>query len=188
MDDNDVGGLNLLLIISMHDTVFAIDTSIIHYIMFMLVCYIYWIFFQQKSHVKLLICEYYYLNIDFGQNVFTPTRMHSSRMHTSHSFTICRGCFPWGCTWSWGLYLVPGVCTWSWGLCKVLWAVYLVLGGVPGPRMRGVCHPGVCTWSQLGVWSWGRVGSGGGVCFWGAVCFWGVSVSQHALSHTPSWA
>ena len=54
---------------------------------------------------------------------------------------------PGGCTWSWGVYLVPGV--------------NLVLGGVPGPRgvylvwgvpgPGGVPGPRGCTWSQGGV-------------------------------------
>ena len=67
----------------------------------------------------------------------------STSMHCS------RGRCTWpqgGCTWSWGVYLVPGIGgvpgpegTWSWG-------VYLVPGGctwtqgVPGPRG--------CTWSR----------------------------------------
>ena len=64
-----------------------------------------------------------------------------------------------GCTWSRGLYLVrgvylvlgvyliqgvpgPGGCTWS--------GVYLVQGGVPGPRGVHLVWGG-CTWSQGGV-------------------------------------
>ena len=48
----------------------------------------------------------------------------------------------------WGVYLVPGGVpgprgyTWSWG-------VYIVPGGVPG--VGGVPGPGRCTWSQGGV-------------------------------------
>ena len=45
---------------------------------------------------------------------------------------------PWGCTWPWGVYLVPG------GVLGPM-GVYLVPGGVPGPW-------GVCTWSLGGVY------------------------------------
>ena len=95
------GGLNLLLNISMRDTVFAIDTSIIHYIMFMLVCYIYLIFFQQKLHLKLLICKYYH-NINFGNTMY----LHQLE------------CIPVGCIPATHLRYAggvsPGGCTWLW--------------------------------------------------------------------------
>ena len=59
------------------------------------------------------------------------TRLHLSRIHTG------------GCTWSQGVYLVPGG-TWSWGLCT--WSG----GCVPGPRgvlgPGGVPGPRGCTW------------------------------------------
>ena len=78
------------------------------------------------------------------------TRLHSSRMRTTHTLTISASMLysggvpgPGGCTWSqgWGVGDVPGSRgTWSQG------GVYLVLGGVPGPR--GVyLVPGGCTWS-----------------------------------------
>ena len=61
-----------------------------------------------------------------------------------------------------GGYLVLGDCTWSKGEVYLVWGVYLVLGGVPGPRG--------CTWSQGGVpgprgctWSQGVPGPKGGV-------------------------
>ena len=57
--------------------------------------------------------------------------MHSSRMHT-----ICNSNHLWGgvpgprgCTWSQGVYLVPGECTWSRGVPGP--GVYLVWGWVP---------------------------------------------------------
>ena len=46
-----------------------------------------------------------------------------------------------GCTWSWrGAAPGPGGCTWSQG-------VYLVLGGIPGPRGVYLVPKGDCTWS-----------------------------------------
>ena len=101
------------------------------------------------------------------------TRMHSSRMRTARVLTVslsmlCGG----GCTWSRGG--VPGQ------------GVYLVLGGVPGPR--GVCCQGVylvpggcsgswgvylvpggsapkgCTWSWWGLLQGGCTWSGGVPC------------------------
>ena len=80
------------------------------------------------------------------------TRMHSSRMRTvRNSSRLLGGGCTWsrGCTWSWGVYLVPGGvylvahgwiwswgCIWSWGVYLVPGGVgvYLVVGGVPGPR------------------------------------------------------
>ena len=91
--------------------------------------------------------------------------MHSSRMRTARSLTVSPhmlsaggavpglgGVYlvggglpgPRGCTWSGGVYLVPGEaclvqggCTWSRGEGDVPgpgvgWGVYLVPGGVPG--------------------------------------------------------
>ena len=88
------------------------------------------------------------------------TRMHSSRMRTGRSLTVFWSLLlgggvpsPWGCTWSWGVYLVlggvpgPRGCTWSWG--------------VPG---RGGTWSGGCTWSWGGVpglWGWGVPGPRG---------------------------
>ena len=88
---------------------------------------------------------------------------------------------PWGeCTWSQGVYLVQGgvpgsggvylvqaVCTWSRGVCTwsqgvylvlgvhLVWGVYLVLQGVPGPRG--------CIWSWGVYLVWGWTWSWGGV-------------------------
>ena len=99
------------------------------------------------------------------------TRLHSSRMRTARALTVSPSmlCTGEGCTWSRGVYLVPGG-TWSGG-CTCSWGgtwfrgcvpgprgVYLVLGGVPGPR--GVPGPGGCTWSWVG----GVPGPGG--CTW----------------------
>ena len=89
---------------------------------------------------------------------------------------------PRRCTWSWGLYLVPGVgggvpgpwgvpgprgCTWSRGVYLVLWGctcsggVYLVPSGEPGSVEGGV--PGLGVYLDPGgvpgpvgcTWSWG---------------------------------
>ena len=103
--------------------------------------------------------------------------MHSSRMRTSHSLTVCwcllpgeeggvwsRGCLLWGVSAPGGVSAPRGVSA---------------LGGGSGPR-RGVCprggllpgRGGVCSWGGL---VWGRRGllRGGG------------AVSQHALRQTP---
>ena len=105
--------------------------------------------------------------------------MHSSRMRTVRNssrlpggYLVLRGVpGPGGCTWSWGVYLVPGVylvwgCTWSQGgvpgLGGYSWSQGCTWSGrVPGPRgvylVLGVyLVPGVylvwaCTWSQGGV-------------------------------------
>ena len=65
-----------------------------------------------------------------------------------------------------GVYLVWG-CTWSWG-------VYLVLGGVPGP---GVPGPRGCTWSVGGVPGPGQGGTWSGEVYLvlgGCTCLVGV--------------
>ena len=92
--------------------------------------------------------------------------MHSSRMRTGRSLTVChRGVCSWGvCFWGGGLLL--GVCSRGVGVSA--------LGGV------------VCS---LGVSAPGRVCSGGCLLL-GGVCSQGVLlpgvVSQHALRQTPS--
>ena len=72
-----------------------------------------------------------------------------------------------GCTWSWGVYLVPGGCTWSGGVpggcnwsrgCTWSRGVYLVPGGCTWSG--GV--PGGCTWSR-GVPGLGGVPGRGGL-------------------------
>ena len=55
---------------------------------------------------------------------------------------------PRGCTWSRGVYLVPGG-TWSGGVPGPR-GVYLVQGGVPGPGGVYLVQGG-CTWSRGGV-------------------------------------
>ena len=66
------------------------------------------------------------------------TRMHPSRMRTSHSLTVCcslvprRGgvCLVWGgSAWSRGVSVPGGVCLVQGGFCLV-WGVCLVLGDV----------------------------------------------------------
>ena len=78
------------------------------------------------------------------------TRLHSSRMRTARALTLSPSIFSapgggsllGGCTWSRGVYLVPG--------------------GVPGPG-GGVCSRG-CTWSWWGCLLRGVYLSGGCVC------------------------
>ena len=99
------------------------------------------------------------------------TRLHSSRIRTARVLTVslsmlCGG----GCTWSGGVYLVPGGgvpgprgSTWSWGVYLVPGGCNLVQrgvptpGGVPGPG-GGVPGPRGSTWSR-GVY----LAPGGGV-------------------------
>ena len=105
----------------------------------------------------------------------------SPSMHCSWGSTWLGGVCTWsqigvpgpgGCTWSWGVYLVPGGvpgprgCTWS-------GRVPGHREGVPGPR--GVPGPGGgylvlwgCTWPGVylilgGTWSWGCTWSQTGV-------------------------
>ena len=127
------------------------------------------------------------------------TRMHSSRMLTGRSLTVCRSLLPGG----------RGICSrgcllWEGGVCSqggcLLWGCLLLgvsasggvcyrrlsaLGG--GCLLLGGCLPpwGVC--SGVFVFS-GECLLPGGVCSWGG---WGVSasgggvVSQHVLRQTP---
>ena len=98
------------------------------------------------------------------------TRMHSSRMRTGRSLTVCCSLLPGGGSpcrggspWSRGV--LPGLggflpaggqFPWSQGGLLGLggspcWGVCLVWGGLPGPRW-GVCLPGP---GGLSAWSWG---------------------------------
>ena len=64
--------------------------------------------------------------------------MHSSRMRTARLLPVFPSMHCWGCTCSWGVYLVPG-------------GVYLVLGGVPGPEevyLVPGCVPGRGGWTR----------------------------------------
>ena len=103
--------------------------------------------------------------------------MHSSRMHTGHSLTVCRsllpgggvsapgGSAPEGVVWSGGSSLLGGVCS---GGC--------LLQGVSASGGGGGCLLGGLLLG--GVWS-------GGVLPGGCLLPGGV-VSQHALRQTPS--
>ena len=101
------------------------------------------------------------------------TRMHSSRMHTSRSLTVCCSLLPGG-----GL-LLGGVCLVRGGVCSQ---------GVSAPR-------GVCTWSR-GVsasggcaWSWGCLLLGGVCSGGGSAPRWGDGYpSMHWGRHpSPLW-
>ena len=133
------------------------------------------------------------------------TRMHSSRMHTGRSLTVCRSLLPGG-----GEVSAPGGVSALWGVCS---GGCLVWGGVCS---RGVC---VCSWGMsapgggcllLGgmsargggclLWGvsalvmsaprgcllWGCLLWGGLLwgCLLGGFLLWGV-VSQHTLRQTP---
>ena len=113
----------------------------------------------------------------------SQTRMHSSRMRTGRSLTVCCSllpggevCLVWGVSAPGGVCLVPrgclpgpggpgGVCLVCGGVCLVRGGVCLVWGGLPG--WGGLLPGGVSAWSG------------------GVVCSGGL-VSQHALRQTPS--
>ena len=116
-----------------------------------------------------------------GQTNAYETRMHSSRMRTTHLLPIspCMHSSGWGC----GVYLVPGGGGVPGPGGYLIPGVYLVLGGVPGPGVvylfpgvvpgprgvRGAPGPGGCTWSGGYTWSrrctWsGGVPGPGGTC------------------------
>ena len=111
--------------------------------------------------------------------------MHSSRMSTGRSLTVCwsllagGGCLLGGGT---GDVCSGGVC--SEGVCLLLGGC--LLWGVSAPR-GGVCSGG-------GICSWRGVCSQGGVCSWGVclllgcVCCWGVSALGGCLlrGYTPA--
>ena len=98
------------------------------------------------------------------------TRMHSSRMRTGRSLTVCRSLLPGGVSAPGGEESAPGgVCSGGGvsapGGC-------LLLGGVSAPR--GECLlPGGCL-LQWGVCSWGGFCSGG--CVHQGCLLWGSAV------------
>ena len=95
------------------------------------------------------------------------TRMHSSRMRTGRSLTVCCSLVPGGVClfrgvsgWSGGGLLGGGgggVSAWSGGVCLLQGGlpapgVCLVWGGLPGPGGSAlVCLPGGSAWSQGGL-------------------------------------
>ena len=90
--------------------------------------------------------------------------MHSSRMRTGRSLTVCcsllpgGGCLLQGGSAPGGCLLQGGVCSWgvsaNGGICS--WGVCLL----PGVSARGgVCSQGVCS----------RGSALGGVCSWGSI-------------------
>ena len=123
------------------------------------------------------------------------TRMHSSRMRTGRSLTICRSLLPGG-----GVCLLRGVFVWVW---------VSTLGGVSAPGGCLLLGGGVCSWGgcllsggvcsggllpggclllgeglfQGGVCSWGDVSAAGGSAPGGGVCvyFWGCLLSEGCL-------
>ena len=97
--------------------------------------------------------------------------MHSSRMRTGRSLTVCwsllpgevsalrGGVYSGGCL-LWGVSALRGVC--SWGVSA----------------LGGVCSGG-CLLPEEGVCSWGV--SAGGVSAHGGVCSWGVSAPKGCI-------
>ena len=74
-------------------------------------------------------------------------RMHSSRMRTARLWPVSPGMHCWGVPGPGGMCLVPGK-------VYLVWGVYLVLGGVPGPR-------GVYLVSGRYIWCQGAPGPRG---------------------------
>ena len=100
----------------------------------------------------------------------TKTRMHSSRMRTGRSLTVCWSLLLGGvCLWERSASLGEGgVCFWRGSVC--FWGECLPLGGV--------CSGGsVCFGGCLLLW--GGCLLLGGVCFWGGVCSGRVYSSMH---------
>ena len=98
----------------------------------------------------------------FGKKI-DQTRMHSSRMRTGHSLTVCRSLLPRGRCLLRGGCLLPGG-MFAPGGC--------LLRGGGGGRLLGGCL------------LWG-VSALGGVCSVGRCLLLGGVVSHHALRQTP---
>ena len=106
--------------------------------------------------------------ISNAKAVFASTRMHSSRMRTGRSFTVCRSLLPeGGC-------LLRGVC--SWGGC-------LLVGGVCSRGgcllLGGVCSGGRC------LLPGGCLLSGGCLLPRGVSALGGWHPSMHWGRHSP---
>ena len=148
-------------------------------------------FWRNDQRIKWLLIQWAYLKMMgtfLNQSLaVTPitlqieTRMHSSRMRTGRSLTVCCSLLPEG-----GL-LLGGVCSWGgllpWGGVCLVWGVSapgrgLLLGG---SAPVGGCLPGLG-----GVCSWGGLPGRGGrvVCLVRGVSAPG-GVCQHALRQTP---
>ena len=115
--------------------------------------------------------------------------MHSSRMRTGHSLTVCWCLLPRGGVSAPGGMSAPGGVS-APGGCLLRGVGGVCSRGVSalGGLLLGVCSGGCLLPGSVcsgGVWS--RGSGPGGVCS-GGVCFqWGVGVvSQHALRQTPS--
>ena len=110
------------------------------------------------------VSKQYSLKQSFRSKNISRTRMHSSRMRTGRSLTVCRSLLPGRCV------SVPGGGVWSPGRCLILVGVW---SGVSVPRGGGVCPGEAC------------LPPGGCLLLGVRVCLWGVVVSQHALRQTP---
>ena len=103
--------------------------------------------------------------------------MHSSRMRTGHSLTVCQSLLPGGCVCSGGCLLLGDVCSLGVSAPRgsapggcLLWGVS-ALGGVcsGGCLLWGVSAPGGSAWRGLL-----RGSAPGGCLLWGCL-LWGVS-------------
>ena len=129
------------------------------------------------SNLKRLICSQ-----------FSSIPVHSSRMRTGRSLTVCCSVIPGeGCACS-GRCLLLGVC--------LFWEVSAP-GGVPGlggvcsggvPGLGGgVCSQGVCLVWEGCVCSRGLCLVWGGVCSQGGVCSWGCIPACTEADTSPLW-
>ena len=116
--------------------------------------------------------------------------MHSGRMRTGRSSTVCRSLLPGGGCLLWGGCLLRGG---EWGGGGEMWHPSMHWGGVSAPGglcSRGVVLQGGCLlWMGVCSQGWG-VSALGGVSAPRGICSRGVSaprgvISQHALRQTP---
>ena len=113
--------------------------------------------------------------------------MHSSRMRTSRSLTVCWSLVPGGGVWPGGSGLGRGLVqgglvvggVWSRGGSRGVWSRGCLVQGVSGPG--GLVQGGVCSQGGLvvgGVWSWGGLVLGGLV--------WGMYIPACTEAEPPS--
>ena len=86
------------------------------------------------------------------KKIYKKTRMHSSRMRTGHSLTVCWSLLPGGGVSAPGGCLLPGA----------------------GGLLQGVSAPGGCLLLGGGSLPLGVSALGGGVCSWGCLLLGGV--------------
>ena len=143
--------------------------------------------FAFYKHTRQYVCDFVWMLITVSVSIchtqrntlstiqdcimMSLTRMHSSRMRTGRSLTVCRSLLPrGGVVCSQGVCLLQGVSALGGGVCS--WR---------GVLLQGVSAPGGCLLLE-GVFALGGVCSGG--CLLpGDVCSWGVSALGGVSAH-----